>query len=38
MLFAGVMGGVYKSSDNGNTWTNSSTGLPLSTTVWSIDG
>jgi hypothetical protein len=38
VLFAGVMGGVYKSSDSGNTWTSSSTGLPTATTVWSIDG
>lgn len=38
VLYAGVMGGVYKSSDGGTTWTNSSTGLPTATTVWSIDG
>ena len=38
VLFAGVVGGVYRSSDNGNTWTNSSNGLPTATTVWSIDG
>ena len=28
MIFAGTLGGVYKSTDSGLTWTNVSSGLP----------
>lgn len=37
-LLAGAVGGAFTSSDGGATWANSSTGLPVGTTVWSIDG
>ena len=36
-LLAGVVGGVYRSSDGGTTWLDSSGGLPAETTVWSLD-
>lgn len=36
-LLAGVVGGVYSSTDNGNTWLPVSGGLPDGTTVWSLD-
>ena len=35
-LFAGATGAIYKSSDNGNTWTGVSSGIPANACITSI--
>ena len=35
-LFAGTTGDIYKSSDNGNTWTEVSSGIPVNARITSI--
>lgn len=36
-MLAGVVGGLYKSTDSGSTWTPATDDLPAGTTVWSLD-
>jgi hypothetical protein len=38
VLFAGTTGAIYKSSDDGNTWTEVTTGLPATSTFFSMAG